>query len=334
MRVLVAGGAGYIGSVVAEQLLQAGHAVTVYDNLSKGHRGAVPGGARFERGDILDRVRLDEVLGRDPYEAVMHFAAFIEAGESMREPGRFFHNNVAGSQTLIEAAVAHHVPRFVFSSSAGVYASQDRPLDEADPIGAASVYGQTKRMVEEMLGWYQRIHGLRYAALRYFNAAGAVGGRGEAHQPESHLIPLVLQVALGRRESISIYGSDYPTRDGTCVRDYIHIDDLGAAHLLALEGLAERSEMVYNLGNGTGYSVLEVIQCAREVTGHPIPAQPAPRRPGDPATLVASSAKIRAELGWAPRLTDLREIILSAWQWHQQHPTGYEEPASPTPPLI
>jgi UDP-glucose 4-epimerase len=325
MRVLVVGGAGYIGSVVAERLLNAGHTVTVYDNLSKGHLAAVPAEAQFERGDILDRVRLDEVLSHGPYEAVMHFAAFIEAGESMREPGRFFHNNVTGSLTLIEAAVAHRVPRFVFSSSAGVYASQDQPLEENDPIGATSVYGHTKRMVEEILGWYHSVHELSYVSLRYFNAAGAARGRGEAHQLESHLIPLVLQVTLGQREAIAVYGSDYPTPDGTCVRDYIHIDDLATAHLLALEGLKERSEIIYNLGNGQGYSVLEVIRSAREITGHPIPAQMGPRRPGDSAMLVASSAKIRAGLGWAPRHPDLSEIILSAWQWHQQHPKGYTD---------
>jgi UDP-glucose 4-epimerase len=325
MRVLVAGGAGYIGSVVAQHLLEAGHTVTVYDNLSKGYRSAVPTEAQFELGDVLDRSRLDAVLGRDPYDAVMHFAAFIEAGESMKDPGRFFQNNVTGSLTLIEAAVAHRVPRFVFSSSAGVYASQDRPIQETDPIGAASVYGHTKHMVEEMLGWYHRIHGLSYAALRYFNAAGAAGNRGEAHQPESHLIPLVLQVALGQREAIAVYGSDYPTLDGTCIRDYIHIADLATAHVLALQGLGERSEMICNLGNGTGYSVLQVIEAAREVTGHPIPARMAPRRPGDPAMLVASSAKIRAELGWEPRYPDLHDILLSAWQWHQQHPNGYRE---------
>jgi len=323
MRVLVAGGAGYIGSVVAQHLIEAGHAVTIYDNLSKGHQGALPQQAQFELGDILDRVRLDEVLGQGPYDAILHFAAFIEAGESMKDPGRFFHNNVSGSLTLIEAAAAHRVPRFVFSSSAGVYASQDRPIKETDPIGAASVYGHTKRMIEEILGWYHRIYGLSYAALRYFNAAGATGERGEAHQPESHLIPLVLQVALGQREAIAIYGSDYPTPDGTCIRDYIHITDLATAHVLALNGLETRSETIYNLGNGSGYSVLEVIQAAREITGHPIPIQQAARRPGDPARLVASSEKARSELGWTPRYPDLREIMLSAWHWHQKHPDGY-----------
>ncbi len=325
MKVLVAGGAGYIGSVVAQQLIAAGHAVTIYDNLSKGHHSALPDQAQFELGDILDRSRLDAVLGAGPYDAVAHFAAFIEAGESMREPGRFFHNNVTGSLTLIEAAVAHQVPRYVFSSSAGVYASQERPIEETDPIGAASVYGHTKRMIEEILEWYHRIYGLRYVALRYFNAAGATASRGEAHQPESHLIPLVLQVALGQREAIAVYGSDYPTPDGTCIRDYIHITDLANAHVLALQKLDARAATIYNLGNGTGYSVLEVIQAAREITGHPIPVQLAPRRPGDPARLVATSAKARAELGWVPRYPDLHDIIQSAWQWHTRHPGGYED---------
>jgi len=325
MRVLVAGGAGYIGSMVSQHLIEAGHTVTIYDNLSKGHQGALPRQAQFELGDILDRARLDEVLGQGPYDAILHFAAFIEAGESMKDPGRFFHNNVSGSLTLIEAAAAHRVPRFVFSSSAGVYASQDRPLNESDPIGAASVYGHTKRMIEEILGWYHRIYGLSYAALRYFNAAGATDERGEAHQPESHLIPLVLQVALGQREAIAIYGSDYPTPDGTCIRDYIHITDLATAHVLALLGLETRSEMIYNLGNGSGYSVMDVVQAAREITGRPIPIRLAARRPGDPARLVASSEKARSELGWAPRYPDLCDIILSAWQWHQKHPDGYED---------
>ncbi len=323
MKVLVAGGAGYIGSMVAQQLVDAGHAVTVYDNLSTGHRSALPERSRFELGDILDRQRLDVVLGAESYDAILHFAAYIEAGESMKAPGKFFHNNVVGSLTLIEAAVAHRVSRLVFSSSAGVYASQDRPIDESDPIGAASVYGHTKRMVEEILAWYHMIHGLRYVALRYFNAAGAAGNRGEAHQPESHLIPLVLQVALGQRESIAVYGDDYPTLDGTCVRDYIHITDLARAHVLALDGLEERPERIYNLGSSTGYSVLEVVEAARAVTGHPIPVRNAPRRPGDPARLVANSTRARAELGWVPRFPELRDILQSAWDWHQAHPAGY-----------
>lgn len=324
MNVLVTGGAGYIGSTVAQQLLDAGHSVTIYDNLSSGHRSAVPEGASFVRGDTLDRAALDAVLGSTPFDAIMHFAAFIEAGESMREPGRFFRNNVSGSLTLVDAAVAYGVPRFVFSSTAGVYASKDAPLLETDPVDPASVYGATKYMVEQALEWYHRIHGLRVAVLRYFNAAGAADARGEAHQPETHLIPLVLQVALGKRREITIFGDDYPTADGTCVRDYIHISDLASAHVLALQALDERAFMRYNLGNGAGYSVLEVIESARRVTGHPIPAAIRPRRPGDPAILIAGSGNIQEALGWRPQHPQLDDIIASAWQWHLAHPYGYE----------
>ncbi len=328
MNILVTGGAGYIGSTVAQQLLEAGHRVTVYDNLSSGHRAAVPAAARFVRGDTLERAALDQVLGSGSFDAILHFAAFIEAGESMREPGRFFRNNVTGALTLIDAAIAHGVPRFVFSSTAGVYASKDGPLVETDPVGPSSVYGATKYMVEQALEWYHRIHGLRVAILRYFNAAGATGPRGEAHQPETHLIPLVLQVALGQRASIAVFGDDYPTPDGSCVRDYIHIEDLASAHVLALHGLDQRPFMRYNLGNGAGYSVLEVIESARRVTGHAIPAVIQPRRPGDPAILIAGSAKIQDELGWQPQHPDLAEIIASAWQWHVENPARYGDEGS------
>ena len=324
MNILVTGGAGYIGSVVADELLKAGHAVTAYDNLVHGHLAAVPKGVCFIQGDILDNSTLGRVLAEGYFDAVMHFAAFIEAGESMREPGRFFHNNVAGSLNLIEATIAHSIPRFVFSSSAGVYASKDASLMEDDPLGPVNVYGQTKLMVEQILTWYHRIHGLRYAAMRYFNAAGASpsGERGEDHDPETHLIPLTLQVALGQREKIIIFGDDYPTRDGTCVRDYIHVTDLAQAHILALQALDEGSR-IYNLGNGQGFTVKEVVETCREVTGHAIPAEVGPRRPGDPAVLVASSEKIRRELGWRPQYPDLRTIVEHAWEWHRTHPHGY-----------
>ncbi len=324
MNVLVTGGAGYIGSVVADELLKAGHAVTVYDSLVHGHRAAVPAGAYFVQGDILDDSALGRAMAEGRFDAVMHFAAFIEAGESMREPGQFFRNNVSGSLNLIEASVAHSISRFVFSSSAGVYASKDTPLTEDDPLKPASVYGQTKLMIEQMLDWYHRIHGLHYAALRYFNAAGASpsGERGEAHAPETHIIPLTLQVALGQRAKIAIFGDDYPTRDGTCVRDYIHVTDLAQAHILALHALDEGSH-VYNLGNGLGFTVKEVIETCRQVTGHSIPAEIGPRRPGDPAELVAGSAKSRRELGWEPQYPDLRTIVEHAWEWHRTHPHGY-----------
>ncbi|MCS6844483.1 MAG: UDP-glucose 4-epimerase GalE [Caldilineales bacterium] len=325
MKVLVTGGAGYIGSVVAQQLLDGGHSVVVYDNLSSGHLAAVPPGADFFQGDTLDRPALDAVLQGGGFDAILHFAAFIEAGESMREPGRFFRNNVTGSLTLIDAAVAHGVERFVFSSTAGVYASKDGPLTEDDPVGPASVYGATKLMVEQALEWHHRIHGLRVAILRYFNAAGATAERGEAHRPETHLIPLVLQTALGNRPQIAIFGDDYPTRDGTCIRDYIHIEDLASAHLLALAGLDNRPFMRFNLGNGAGYSVREVIETARRVTGRPIPTVVRPRRPGDPAILVASSAQIQEALGWKSVYPELEQIIESAWRWHLAHPLGYHE---------
>jgi UDP-glucose 4-epimerase len=324
MNLLVTGGAGYIGSACAQALLDAGHTVTVFDNLSRGHRRAVPDGARFVHGDIGDRAALAEVFGSEKYDAVLHFAALIEAGESMQRPGAYFRNNVAYSNNVIEAAVRHGVGRFVLSSTAAVYAGGDEPLSEATARGPVNVYGHTKLMIEQMLAWYAQIHGLRYAALRYFNAAGALPGRGEAHQPETHLIPRVLQVALGQRPAIGIYGADYPTPDGTCIRDYIHIADLVSAHLLALDALAGRAALVYNLGNGAGYSVKEVIEAAREVTGHPIPAEVHPRRPGDAPRLVASSERIRRELGWEPEHPALKDILASAWEWHRAHPHGYQ----------
>lgn len=325
MNILVTGGAGYIGSAAAEALLKAGHSVTVYDSLVTGYRAAVPAGARFVHAGLEDSHALAETLTREKFDAIMHFAAFIEAGESMRDPGRFYQNNLAHTLQLIETAVRAGVKRFVFSSSAAVYVSNDRPLTEESPLGPTNVYGHTKLMAEQALDWYARIHGLHFAALRYFNACGALPGRGEAHRPESHLIPLVLQVALGQRASASIFGTDYPTPDGTCIRDYIHIGDLVSAHLLALEALEEHDRLVYNLGSGAGYSVRQVIETARAVTGHTIPAAESPRRPGDPARLVASSEKIRGELGWKPQHEDIRDIIASAWEWHKSHPKGYEE---------
>ena len=324
MNLLVTGGAGYIGSATAEALLAAGHAVTVYDSLASGHRQAVPAGASFIHADLADQAVLDQALAGGPFQAVLHFAASIEAGESMVDPGKYFQNNVCNSLRLIESAVRAGVRRFVLSSTAAVYASSDEPLREDSPLGPTNVYGQTKRMVEEVLEWYRSIHGLHYASLRYFNASGALPGRGELHQPETHLIPLVLQAALGQREAVNIYGTDYPTPDGTCIRDYIHIRDLVSAHLLALEALSEQDRLVYNLGNGAGYSVREVVETARRVTGNPIPAVEAPARPGDAPRLVASSERIRRELGWQPQIPALDDIIASAWEWHREHPRGYE----------
>ncbi len=325
MNIFLTGGAGYIGSIAAEMLLQAGHRVTVYDSLVTGHRQAVPSGARFLHADLADDAALAAALHSESYDAVMHFASFIEAGESMSHPGKYFANNVVLSLGLIEACARAGIPRFVLSSSAAVYASSDAPLAEEAPIAPANVYGQTKWMVEQALEWYRRIFGLRYAALRYFNAAGALPGRGEAHRPESHLIPLVLQVALGQRPHAEVFGANYPTPDGTCIRDYIHVADLVSAHLLALEALQDHDRLVYNLGNGTGYSVRQVIETARAVTGHPIPTVESPRRPGDPPRLVASSERIRRDLGWQPQFPDLETILASAWEWHRTHPHGYAD---------
>ena len=324
MNILVTGGAGYIGSATAEALIKAGHSVTVYDSLVTGHRAAVPEGARFIEADLSDSRALAKALTDEKLDAVMHFAAFIEAGESMKDPGSFYHNNLTNSLALMETALRAGVKRFVLSSTAAVYRSSEELLTEESPLGPANVYGHTKLMVEQALDWYRQIHGLRFAALRYFNACGALNGRGEAHQPESHLIPLVLRVPLGQRDTAEIYGTDYPTPDGTCIRDYIHIADLVSAHLLALDGLKEGDRLIYNLGSGNGYSVREVIETARQVTGHLIPVKELPRRPGDSARLVASSEKIRRELGWRPEHDNLRDMISSAWDWHKSHPKGYE----------
>lgn len=324
MNILVTGGAGYIGSVTAEALIQAGHSVTVYDSLVTGHRAAVPDESNFIEADLADSHTLVETFIKNKFDAVMHFAAFIEAGESMKDPGRFYQNNFTNALTLIETAVRAGVKRFVLSSTAAVFKSSEEPLNEESPLGPTNVYGHTKLMVEQALDWYREIHGLHFAALRYFNACGAMPNRGEAHQPESHLIPLVLRVALGQNDSIKIFGADYPTRDGTCIRDYVHIADLADAHILALGGLSERDRLIYNLGSGHGYSVREVIDTARQVTGQLIQSIEHPRRPGDSARLVASSERIKRELGWNPKHDNLLEIISSAWDWHKSHPRGYE----------
>jgi UDP-glucose 4-epimerase len=257
------------------------------------------------------------------FDAVVHFAAFIEAGESMLDPGKFFENNTCGALNLIEAATRHHVGRFVFSSTAAVYAGQDEAIKETDPIAPVNAYGASKLWVEQMLGWYRQIKGLRYGVLRYFNACGATQALGEDHQPESHLIPLVLQVAQGKREKVRVYGTDYPTRDGTCIRDYIHVSDLASAHVLALEALGQQETLTCNLGNGAGYSVREVVDAARQVTGHPISVEECARRPGDAAILVADATRARQLLGWQPQIPELRDIIASAWGWRSRHPNGY-----------
>ena len=325
MNIFVTGGAGYIGSATAEALIKAGHSVTVYDSLVTGHREAVPAGADFVHASLDDTHALAEVLTSKKYDAIMHFAAFIEAGESMKDPGRFFRNNFTNSLQLMETAVKAGVKKFVFSSTAAVYQSSEESLKENSPIGPTNVYGHTKLMTEQALEWYRSIHGLHYAVLRYFNACGALPGRGEAHQPESHLIPRVLQIALGQAESATIFGTDYPTPDGTCIRDYIHIADLVSAHILALNALENSDKMIYNVGSGNGFSVREVIETARKVTGHAIPTVESPRRAGDSARLVASPEKIQSELGWNPQFTNLQDILSSAWEWHKSHPHGYEK---------
>jgi UDP-glucose 4-epimerase len=322
MRILVTGGAGYIGSVVTAQLVAAGHSVVVYDNLSKGHADTIPPQATLVVGDVGDSAALEAAFAAHQPEAVMHFAAWIEAGESMKEPERFFRNNTANALLLLETMLKHGTRRFVFSSTAALYGDPETtPILETARLLPTNAYGESKLLVEQMLGWLHRIHGLSTACLRYFNAAGATTTLGERHSPESHLIPLVLQVAAGTRGHISVFGTDYPTPDGSCVRDYIHVSDLATAHLLALDALAARplpQQLIYNLGNGRGFSVMEVIEIARKVTGHAIPTRMEPRRAGDPAVLVAGSDKIRAELGWEPQHPELEEIIASAWSFAQK----------------
>jgi UDP-glucose 4-epimerase len=323
MKILVTGGAGYIGSVVVEQLVAEGAAVVVFDNLSQGHREAAHPRATFVEGDLRDRPAVDAVLAEHRPDAVMHFASHTLVGESMQRPFLYLGANVVGGLNLLESMVEHGVRRFILSSTANLFDAPERmPIDEAERIVPGSPYGESKHILERMLHWLDRIHGLRYAALRYFNAAGATAERGEDHHPELHLIPIVLQVALGQRDDVTIFGDDYATPDGTCVRDYIHVIDLAQAHLLALRAL-DGGSRTYNLGNGQGFSVREVIETARRITGHPLPAKIGPRRPGDPATLVAASEKIRRELGWQPRYPRLEQIAQTAWNWHQAHPHGY-----------
>jgi UDP-glucose 4-epimerase len=329
VRILVTGGAGYIGGTVAALLASRGHKAVVFDNLSHGRRELIPDGVEFVEGELENRAFLENLFisakaQSNPFDGVLHFAALIEAGESMVRPELFFRNNTASTLALFEAMLAHGPKRLVFSSTAAVYGEpQSVPIREDARLCPTNAYGESKLLVEHMLTWLNRIHGLRYASLRYFNVAGAPEGpdgitRGEAHEPESHLIPLVLDVALGRRASIRIYGEDYPTPDGTCIRDYVHVSDLADAHLLALEALDSEDRLIFNLGNGQGFSVLEVIESARRVTGHPIPAEVHPRRPGDPAVLVASSEKAIHDLGWKPRYTQLDDIVRTAWTWHQR----------------
>jgi UDP-glucose 4-epimerase len=323
MNVLVTGGAGYIGSICTEELLEAGHSVTVYDNLSEGHRSAVDVRARFILGrPEEDNNILDAVQSVKP-EAILHFAANALVGESMVNPGKYFRNNVANGLKLLDAAIAAGVKKFVFSSTCATYGPPDRvPMTEDLPQRPINPYGESKLMFERMLHWYHELHGLEFVAFRYFNAAGASERYGEHHRTETHLIPNVLKVPLGKTKQCEIYGTDYPTPDGTCIRDYIHIIDLAQAHILAL---APGRQGFYNLGNGDGYSVREVIRMCEQVTGASIPAIEKPRRPGDPPKLVASAAKAIKELGWKPRHPKLENIVASAWAWHKEHPNGYSD---------
>jgi len=326
MKILVPGGAGYIGSIVVEELVKQGEQVVVFDNLYFGHREAIHPSAAFVEGDLADRAAVKALFDAHGFEAVMHFASHTLVGESMEQPFKYLGENVTNGLNLLQEAVAHGVRKFILSSTANLFDDPQRmPIDETERIVPGSPYGESKNILERMLHWLDRIYGFRYAALRYFNAAGAspTGERGEDHEPETHLIPRVLQVALGQRDSITIFGDDYPTHDGTCVRDYIHVTDLAQVHILALKAL-DKGSRTYNLGNGQGFTVKEVVETAREVTGHPIPAVAGPRRRGDPAVLIASSEKIKRELGWQPQFPELRTIIETAWKWHSTHPNGYK----------
>jgi UDP-glucose 4-epimerase len=317
VRLLVTGGAGYIGGVVSLHLLRAGHRVTVLDDLSTGHADSVPDGATFVPGDLAERAGAVLADG-DPYDGVLHFAAKAVVGESVEHPERYWRTNVCGTLALLDAMRANAVPRLVFSSSAATYGEPDEvPIAETAPARPTNPYGATKLAVDMMITSEARAHGLGAVSLRYFNVAGASGGQGERHSPETHIVPIALQVVAGQRPTFAINGTDYPTPDGTCIRDYVHVDDLSEAHLLALAGAAAGEHRIYNLGNGAGFSVLDVVEAVRRVTNHPVPTVVGPRRPGDPAVLVASSAKIREELGWAPRKPTVDEMVADAWTFER-----------------
>lgn len=329
MRYLVTGGAGFVGSHVVLALLARGDQVVVLDNLGQGHRAALPANVSLTIGDLADSATVESVLADGTWDGVLHFAALSLVGESMREPFRYLLENGANGVRLIEACVRHHVPRFVLSSTANLFgAAGAEPIEESAGIDPGSPYGESKWMLERALHWADRIHGLRSACLRYFNAAGADpdGRIGEDHRPETHLVPLAIDAALGRGPPLQVFGADYPTPDGTCIRDYIHVSDLADAHLLAVDRL-ESGSVTYNLGNGAGYSVMEVIRAVESATGCTVPHAIAPRRAGDPAILVAGSARIRREIGWRPRFARLEEIVRTAYEWRQTHPNGYGDPS-------
>lgn len=327
MAILVSGGAGYIGSHVVEQMVERDYEVVVFDNLSAGHRQAVHPQATFVQGDLLNLDDLRALFAAHHFDGILHFASHILVGESMQNPFKYLRDNVNAMMNLLDIAAQHEVQRFILSSTANLFDDpQTIPINENERLQPGSVYGETKFWGERLLHWMDRIYGIKYCALRYFNACGAHpnGHIGEDHHPESHLIPLVLQVALGQREAITIFGTDYNTPDGTCIRDYVHVLDLAEAHILALEALKNGESRVYNLGSGTGYSVREVIETARKITGRAIPSHEGARRAGDLPVLVADSSKIKRELGWSPEFDNLHTIIETAWQWHQSHPHGYE----------
>jgi UDP-glucose 4-epimerase len=326
VKVLVTGGAGYVGSFTAKRLLAEGHAVVVLDNLSQGHREGVPKGADLVVGDICDAAFLDDVFAQSDLDAVMHFAAETVVATSMTDPQRYFHTNVTGGLVLLDTMLRHGTQRLVFSSSAAVYGIPEKaPIRENHPKEAVNSYGESKWLFECILKWYGRAYGLLHISFRYFNAAGSGHGIGEDHRPETHLIPIVLGAALGLRDGVTIFGNDYPTPDGTCVRDYVHVEDIAAAHVLALDHLESLRSDVFNLGLGRGYSVRDVVDVTKQVTGADFPVHLGPRRPGDPAVLVASPEHAQDVLGWRPQHTELTDIIRSAWEWHQHHPDGYGE---------
>lgn len=327
MKVLVTGGAGYIGSIATDELIAAGYEVVVIDNLYQGHAEAVHPEAAFFHGDLRDGDAVARLFAEHKgIEAIMHFASFTLVGESMQKPAKYLRDNLVAGLNVLEHGAANGVERFILSSTANLFEEpESMPIEPDNKIVPGSPYGESKFFLERCLHWYERIYGMRYACLRYFNASGDTPNHGEDHEPETHLIPIVLQVALGQREKITLFGGDYPTRDGTCVRDYIHVVDLASAHILALEGIATLGSRKYNLGNGSGFSNLEVVEAARKITGHPIPHEIGPRRPGDPAELIASSKKIREELGWVPRYPTIEDIMATAWEWHRTHPRGYVE---------
>ncbi len=325
MKVLVKGGAGYIGSTVVGQLIAAGDEVVIIDNLYQGHREVVHPAAVFVEGDLADKALVRDTMMTHRPTAIMHFASHTLVGESMKKPFLYLGDNVRNGLNLLECAVEAKIKKFILSSTANLFdVVKEMPIPADAPIVPGSPYGESKYMLERMLHWMDRVHGMNYAALRYFNACGAVSAdHGEDHDPETHLIPLILQVALGQRDNITIFGDDYDTPDGTCIRDYVHVLDLAQSHILALRALDEGSR-TYNLGNGKGFSVKEVVEAAREVTGHPIPSVIGKRRPGDPAVLIASGQEIKDELGWKPQYTDIKSILKSAWAWHKKHPEGYK----------